>query len=219
MAGRWRQDDNPFAEGEGDVNPFSHARPTPLPPEPAGFYNDIDASVDIPLGTKKDKIQDLTKKEKELLAKEDELNRREEEIKRREEALARAGILIEPKNWPPFFPIIHVDISNDIPVHLQRVQYVAFASLLVSYCLLHICCGSSIILLVRKITDVSFLLAYYASIKHASHWIMYFVGFALFVLEALLSIWVMQKVYWFFRGKGNQAVMRSDAAGAHRSDR
>jgi len=64
------------------------------------------------------------------MAKEAELNRREQEIKRREEALARAGVLIEPKNWPPFFPIIHVDISNDIPVHLQRVQYVSFASLL-----------------------------------------------------------------------------------------
>jgi secretory carrier-associated membrane protein len=44
--------------------------------------------------------------------------------------LYAAGVLIEPKNWPPFFPVIHVDISNDIPVHLQRVQYVSFASLL-----------------------------------------------------------------------------------------
>ena len=41
-----------------------------------------------------------------------------------------AGIVIEEKNWPPFFPIIHHDINNEIPVHLQRTQYVAFASLL-----------------------------------------------------------------------------------------
>jgi hypothetical protein len=41
-----------------------------------------------------------------------------------------AGIVIEDKNWPPFFPIIHHDINNEIPVHLQRTQYVAFASLL-----------------------------------------------------------------------------------------
>ncbi|KAK3146824.1 hypothetical protein QOZ80_3BG0272740 [Eleusine coracana subsp. coracana] len=282
MAGRWRQDDNPFAEGEGDVNPFSHARPTPLPPEPAGFYNDIDASVDIPLGTKKDKFQDLKKKEKELLAKEAELNRREEEIKRREEALARAGILIEPKNWPPFFPIIHVDISNDIPVHLQRVQYVAFASLLglvtcllwnlicvtaawisganpkiwfiaviyvitgcpgayylwyrplyramrkesafsygwffmfyffhIAFCI-YAAAAPSFFWSGRSLTGI-FQAIYQISDSNAAVGIMYFVGFALFVLEALLSIWVMQKVYWFFRGKGNEAVMRSDAAGA-----
>lgn len=73
MAGRWRQD-NPFEEGEIEVNPFSHQRPTPLPPEPVTFYNDIGASVDIPLHTKKD----LKKKEKELLAKEAELNKREQ---------------------------------------------------------------------------------------------------------------------------------------------
>lgn len=41
-----------------------------------------------------------------------------------------AGIVLEEKNWPPFFPIIHHDIGNEIPVHLQRTQYVAFASLL-----------------------------------------------------------------------------------------
>ncbi|XP_062213701.1 secretory carrier-associated membrane protein 4-like [Phragmites australis] len=99
--------------------------PNSIPPEPVGFYNDIGASVDILLDTKKD----LKKKEKELLAKEAEINRREQEIKRRK-VLARAGVFIEPKNWPPFFPIIHVDISNDIPVHLQRIQYVAFASFL-----------------------------------------------------------------------------------------
>ncbi|TVU46325.1 hypothetical protein EJB05_05851, partial [Eragrostis curvula] len=119
MAGRWARDDNPFEEVDGDVNPFSHPRPTPLPPEPVGFYNDTEASVDIPLGTNK---KDLKKKEKELLAKEAELNRREK--------------------------------------------------------------------------------------------IMYFVGFALFALEALLSIWVYQRVYRFFRGKGNEAPVRSDVAGA-----
>jgi hypothetical protein len=41
-----------------------------------------------------------------------------------------AGIVIEEKNWPPFFPIIHHDIANEIPIHLQRLQYVAFFSLL-----------------------------------------------------------------------------------------
>ncbi|KAG6483818.1 hypothetical protein ZIOFF_060518 [Zingiber officinale] len=53
-----------------------------------------------------------------------------EELKRREEAAVRAGIVIEEKNWPPFFPIIHHDIASEIPIHVQRLQYVAFASLL-----------------------------------------------------------------------------------------
>jgi len=80
--------------------------------------------------------------------------------------------------------------------------------------------------------------------KYLCFQIMYFMGFALFVLEALLSIWVfqvgiysihtlenipptsktdgfcsanvcfcgLQKVYWFFRGKGSEAQMRPDAA-------
>ncbi|XP_025796952.1 secretory carrier-associated membrane protein 4-like isoform X1 [Panicum hallii] len=252
-----------------------HQRPTPLPPEPAGFYNDIGASVDIPLDTKKD----LKKKERELMAKEAELNRREQEIKRREEALARAGVIIEPKNWPPFFPIIHVDISNDIPVHLQRVQYVSFASLLgLVICLFwNILCVTgawitghdpriwflAVIYFItgcpgayflwyrplyramRKDSAFSygwFFLFYffhiafciYAAIsppffymgrslagifqaisemgENAAVGIMYFMGFAIFVLEVLLSIWVFQRVYWFFRGKGTEAQMRPDAA-------
>lgn len=130
MAGRY--DRNPFEED--DVNPFagggvppaSNSRMPPLPHEPAGFYNDRGATVDIPL----DSSKDLKQKEKELQSKEAELNKRERELKRREEAAARAGIVIENKNWPPFMPIIHHDISNEIPVHLQRMQYLAFCSLL-----------------------------------------------------------------------------------------
>ncbi|XP_078148822.1 secretory carrier-associated membrane protein 3-like isoform X1 [Carex rostrata] len=138
-----RYDKNPFDEEEEEVNPFANnsrpppqsgagpfympnptARMSPLPHEPAGFYNDH--SVDIPLGNS----QDAKSKERELKAKEAELNRREKEIKRREDAAARAGIVLEEKNFPPFFPIIHHDIPKDIPVHLQRMQYMAFASFL-----------------------------------------------------------------------------------------
>ncbi|KAG6780833.1 hypothetical protein POTOM_013712 [Populus tomentosa] len=39
-----------------------------------------------------------------------------------------AGITPNDKNWPPFFPIIHHDIANEIPIHAQRIQYLAFAS-------------------------------------------------------------------------------------------
>ncbi|ONM58519.1 Secretory carrier-associated membrane protein 3 [Zea mays] len=148
MAGRY--DGNPFEEE--DVNPFSeqargkaggqsnfgggafympntrnmppasNSRLSPLPPEPADFS----ATVDIPL----DSSKDLKRREKELQAREAELNKREKELKRREEAAARAGIVIEEKNWPPFLPLIHHDITNEIPSHLQRMQYVAFASFL-----------------------------------------------------------------------------------------
>ncbi|XP_066307265.1 secretory carrier-associated membrane protein 2-like [Miscanthus floridulus] len=130
MAGRY--DRNPFEEDDvnpfagGSVPPSSNSRMPPLPHEPAGFYNDRDATVDIPL----DSTKDLSKKEKELQAREAELNKRERELKRKEEAAARAGIVIEDKNWPPFMPIIHHDIANEIPIHLQRMQYLAFSSLL-----------------------------------------------------------------------------------------
>ncbi|XP_020405322.1 secretory carrier-associated membrane protein 2 isoform X1 [Zea mays] len=130
MAGRY--DRNPFEEDDvnpfagGSVPPASNSRMSALPHEPAGFYNDRGATVDIPL----DSTKDLSKKEKELQAKEAELNKRERELKRKEEAAARAGIVIEDKNWPPFMPIIHHDISNEIPIHLQRMQYLAFSSLL-----------------------------------------------------------------------------------------
>lgn len=39
-----------------------------------------------------------------------------------------AGVPTNNKNWPPFFPIIHHDITNEIPAHAQRLQYLAFAS-------------------------------------------------------------------------------------------
>lgn len=38
------------------------------------------------------------------------------------------GVPVDDKNWPPFFPIIHHDIANEIPIHAQRLQYLAFAS-------------------------------------------------------------------------------------------
>ncbi|KAA3463659.1 secretory carrier-associated membrane protein 1-like isoform X1 [Gossypium australe] len=109
------------AEGSSD-NPGSISRLSPLPPEPY----DRGATIDIPL----DSAKDIKEKEKELKAKEAELKRREQELKRREEALARSGVVIEEKNWPPFFPIIHNDISNDIPIHLQTIMYVGFTSLI-----------------------------------------------------------------------------------------
>ncbi|XP_048621941.1 secretory carrier-associated membrane protein 2 isoform X3 [Brassica napus] len=75
-------------------------------------------------------LKDLRAREMELQAKENELKRKEQELKRREDAIARTGVVIEEKNWPEFFPLIHNDIPNEIPLHLQKIQYVAFTTLL-----------------------------------------------------------------------------------------
>ncbi|XP_074560708.1 secretory carrier-associated membrane protein 2-like isoform X2 [Curcuma longa] len=239
-----RYDSNPFDEEE-DVNPFS----------------------------------DLKKRERELQAKEEELNRREKELKRREDAAARAGITIEEKNWPPFFPIIHHDIANEIPIHLHRLQYFAFASLLgLTACLfwnfiavtaawikgegatiwflaiiyfisgvpgayvlwyrplyramrtesalnfgwfflfylLHIgfviysAVAPPIIFKGKSLTGI--LPAIDIMGDHALVGIFYFIGFGMFCLESLLSVWVIQQVYMYFRGSGKEAELKREAA-------
>ncbi|XP_049937071.1 secretory carrier-associated membrane protein 1-like [Nymphaea colorata] len=167
--------------------PTAMNRLSPLPPEPVDFGS---ATVDIPL----DSGKDLKKKERELQAKEAELKRRAQELKRREDAAARAGIVIEERNWLPFFPLIHHDIANEIPIHLQRLQYFAFASFLD-------------FLLTSGILPAIDLMS-----PHVIIGILYFVGFALFCLESLLSIWVIQQVYMYFRGSGKAAEMKREAA-------
>ncbi|WVZ12749.1 hypothetical protein V8G54_017279 [Vigna mungo] len=84
---------------------LNRARSPPVASEPLGYGQRHDATVDIPLDT----TNDSKKKGQELAAWEADLKQRE-------------------KNWPPLFPIIHHDIANEIPVHAQRLQYLAFAS-------------------------------------------------------------------------------------------
>ncbi|XP_070038218.1 secretory carrier-associated membrane protein 3-like [Nicotiana tomentosiformis] len=283
---------NPFADGGGksrqskfsggafyttstaSVPPATNSRLLPLPHEPADFYGG-DAPIDIPL----DSAADLIKKEKELQAKENELRRREQELRRKEEAAARAGIVIEAKNWPPFFPIIHHDIANEIPVHLQRLQYVAFTTLLGLFaCLLWNIIATttawikegdvkiwflSIIYFISGVPGAYvlwyrplyrafrtegamkfawFFLFYLLHIafcifaavappvvfrgksltgilpavdligKQVLVGVFYFIGFGLFCLESVLSIWVIQQVYMYFRGSGKAAEMKREAA-------
>ncbi|XP_020692091.1 secretory carrier-associated membrane protein 2 [Dendrobium catenatum] len=270
-----------YMTNPGSVPPASNSRLSPLPPEPADFYNDRTATVDIPL----DVSMDLKKKEKELQAKEAELARRENELKRKEEAAARAGIVIEVKNWPAFFPIIHHDIANEIPIHLQRMQYFAFASLLgLTMCLIWNIIATttawikgegvkiwllSIIFFISGVPGAYvlwyrplynamrtesalkfgwFFLFYlvhigfciYATVAppiffkgesltgilpaidllgdHIIVGIFYFIGFGFFCLESLLSVWVIQQVYMYFRGSGKAAQMKREAAaGAFRA--
>ncbi|KAH9687196.1 Secretory carrier-associated membrane protein 4 [Citrus sinensis] len=189
------------------------------------------------------------------------------EIKRREEAIAKAGIPTDDRNWPPFFPIIHHDVSKEIPIHAQRLQYLAFASWLgIVLCLVFnviavIVCwikgGGVKIFFLATIyallgVPMSYVLWYrplYRAMRTDSalkfSWfflfylihigfcifaaiappvvfhgksltgilaaidvisdsllagIFYMIGFGLFVLESLLSLWVIQKIYMFFRG-------------------
>ncbi|XP_073273475.1 secretory carrier-associated membrane protein 1-like [Primulina huaijiensis] len=263
-----------YTTSSGSVPPVTNSRLSPLPPEPADFYNPT-APVDIPL----DSAADLKKKERELQAKEADLKRREQEVKRKEEAAARAGIVIEEKNWPSFFPIIHHDIANEIPIHLQKLQYVAFTTFLgLSFCLLWnliavttawIKQGDAKIWFLAIIYFISgvpgayvlwyrplyrafrnesavkfgwFFLFYLLHIgfcvfaavappvvfrgkslagilpavdligKHVLVGIFYFIGFGLFCLESVLSIWVIQQVYMYFRGSGKAAEMKREAA-------
>lgn len=295
MAGRY--DSNPFEEEE-EVNPFAEqnrgrgqsnygggafympnpasvppAKLSPLPPEPADYVRG--ATVDIPL----DSSMDLKKKEKELQAKEAELKRREQELKRREDAISRSGVVIEEKNWPPFLPIIHHDIANEIPIHLQKLQYVAFTTLLgIVGCLvwnvvavtvawingegptiwflavIYLISGvpGAYVMWYRPLYRASrtdsalkfgwFFLAYvfhigfciFAAVAppiifkgnsltgilpaislltgNALVGIFYFIGFGFFCIESLISIWVIQQVYMYFRGSGKAAEMKKQAA-------
>ncbi|EYU29071.1 hypothetical protein ABFS82_05G114100 [Erythranthe guttata] len=65
-------------------------------------------------------------KAQELAALEADLNRRETDIRRREEAVSGAVVRTDKRNWPPCFPIIHHDIAKEIPIHAQKLQYLAF---------------------------------------------------------------------------------------------
>ncbi|KAH6763994.1 Secretory carrier membrane protein family protein [Perilla frutescens var. hirtella] len=260
-----------FMPNPGNV-PSANSKLAPLPHEPADY--DRGATVDIPLNSS----MDLKKREKELQDKEAELKRKEQELKRREDAISRAGIVIEEKNWPPFFPIIHHDIGNEIPIHLQRLQYVAFTTLLgIIACLLWNCIAVTVawangegptiwflaviyfisgvpgayVLWYRPLyramrTDSAlkfgwFFLSYAFHIAfcifacvapplifkgksltgilpavdlltgNALVGIFYLIGFALFCIESLMSVWVIQQVYMYFRGTGKAAEMRKEA--------
>ncbi|AES63726.1 Secretory carrier-associated membrane protein [Medicago truncatula] len=280
MAGRY--DSNPFDEEQvnpfsnsGGVAPATNSRPAPLNPERAGYNYGFGQTVDIPL----DASTDVKKKERELQAKEAELRKREQEVRRKEEAISRAGIVIEEKNWPPFFPIIHHDIANEIPVHLQRLQYVAFFSLLgLVLCLTWNVVAVTAAWIKGEGVKIWFLAIIYfiagvpgayvlwykplyrafrtdSAIKFGWFFlfyllhlgfcilaavappivfkgksltgilsaidvigdytiigIFYFIGFGLFCLETLISVWVIQQVYMYFRGGGKTAEMKREAA-------
>lgn len=77
--------------------------------------------------------QELARKEKELQDLEARLQRKEQELAQQE---AQHGV--EVKNFPPFWPLIHHDITNDIDVERRGIQWTAFMTWLgVMVCLLY----------------------------------------------------------------------------------
>ncbi|CAI9260411.1 unnamed protein product [Lactuca saligna] len=281
MAGH--RDQNLFGHDD-DINPFaSHNNNHRVPPssklstlghEPALAYGHGGAAPHTSLDTP----TKLKKKRQELEAKEAELNKREEILKRKEEAIAKSAVAgIRVKNWPPFYPLVHHNIAGDIPIHLQRIQYVAYAILLgvpislfwnlimsiavfasgaegafVFFSAIYFLLGppGAFYFWYRPLyranrTDngtsfgcfffnffnhilfftfaaigprILFVGLHFAGIlnaislmkDHPALGIMSFIGFVLFAIEAIVSIWVFQQVYRNFRGHGKSATIRID---------
>ncbi|KAH0450752.1 hypothetical protein IEQ34_021444 [Dendrobium chrysotoxum] len=248
---------NPFANGTG-----SKSRLPTMASEPRGLGNRHDSIVDIPLDTVN--ASDLCFIRSQEKGKRDsKLGSGSEEERTGYKAeggcFDKSWRTIEEKNWPPFFPIIHHDISKEIPVHAQKLQYLAFASWLgIVLCLVYnvvavtVCWirgGGVIIFLLANIyallgIPLSYLLWYrplYRAMRtdsalkfgfffllylihigfcivaavappivfrgksltgilaaidtfsdHVLVGVFYLIGFGLFCLEALLSLWVLQ---------------------------
>nr|GEZ17020.1 secretory carrier-associated membrane protein 3-like [Tanacetum cinerariifolium] len=223
MAGH--HDRNPFSPGH-DINPFSNhhnihgvttsSKLSTLSHEPA-LYGHGDSTIDS-----LDTPAKLKRKQKELEAKEAELNKREQILRRKEEALARSGAVIDNKNWPSFYPIVHHDIAGDIPVHVHRIMG-ANLTFLESYNEY-----SNIFGVFVFFSAIYFLLGtpgafyfWYRPLYRAfrtnngtnfgcfffNYVIMSFIGSGFFTIELVLSIWVMQQVYRHFRNSGQKATI------------
>jgi len=73
-----------------------------------------------------------TPRERELAEREAQLAARERELKQREADTAKAGKGVgsippgEVKNWPKFYPILHHDISGDIPSNARTTMRTAY---------------------------------------------------------------------------------------------
>ncbi|WOL17750.1 hypothetical protein Cni_G26543 [Canna indica] len=236
MAGR-RFEPNPF--NDDDINPFSqaggvssNARVSARPLERDGFY-DRGATTDIPLDTTKD----LKKKEVELQTRETELNRREQALKLREEAAARGlticllwNVISTLAAWIKgegikiwFLAVIY--FVSGVPgayflwyrplYRAMRTESgLSFGWFFIFY-LVHIafCIYSAVAppfpFKGKSLTGI--LPAVDVIGDNLLVGIFYFIGFGFFCIESLISLWVMQQVYMYFRRSGN-AAGRPDAA-------
>ncbi|KAL0310650.1 UNVERIFIED_CONTAM: putative secretory carrier-associated membrane protein 1 [Sesamum angustifolium] len=122
-----------YTTATGSVPPVTNSRLSPLPPEPADFYNPT-APVDIPLDS----------------------------------AALHIGFCIFAAVAPPV-----VFRGKSLTGILPAVDLIG---------------------------------------DHVLVGVFYFIGFGLFCLESVLSIWVIQQVYMYFRGTGKAAEMKREAA-------
>ncbi|KAI3698253.1 hypothetical protein L2E82_41641 [Cichorium intybus] len=195
-----RNDTNPF-----DENPNANSNISPLPPERDYEHG---TTVDIPSNNTKD----LKAKEKELQDKEAELKRREEELKKREEAIAKCIMLCLvwnlvavttawfkgegiPGSYCLWYRPLYRATRSDSAFH---ILFCAFSTL-----------APPMIIEGKSITGILPALAYLTG--NATLAGLYFIGFGLFFLETVISIWVMQQVYSYFRGSGKAAEMKREA--------
>ncbi|KAJ0813689.1 hypothetical protein HanPSC8_Chr17g0776401 [Helianthus annuus] len=217
-----------YMPAHGSVPPAT-SRLSPLPPEPAGY--DRGATIDIPL-------DDFRTKEKELKAKEAELKRREQELKRKEDAIARCIVVCLVWNlvavttaWikgegPTIWFLAVIYLISGVPgayVMWYRPLYRAmrtdsalkFGWFFLAY-MFHIAfcvfaaVAPPIIFKGKSLTGI--LPALDVLTSNAFVGIFYFIGFAFFALESVMSIWVIQQVYMYFRGSGKAAEMKHEAA-------
>ncbi|GJM95784.1 hypothetical protein PR202_ga12562 [Eleusine coracana subsp. coracana] len=205
MAGRSKYD-NPFDEdGADEVNPFADQTKSGASNARSGYSGGAFYTTD------------MKTRERELLAKEAELNRREKEIKRREDAAARG-----PKIW--FLAIIYFVLGCPGAYYLwYRPLYRAmrnesalrfgwfflFYLVHIAFCV-YAAVSPSILFVGKSLTGIFPAISIIGNSVIVG--ILYFVGFALFCLESLISMWVIQRVYLYFRGSGKEAEMKREVA-------
>ena len=75
-----------------------------------------------------DKLEEIARKEKELEEREAALAQREEEQRRVQDVVGKVP------NWPSFYPLVRLDIENDIPAPQQQFVRVGTLSPSLSLC-------------------------------------------------------------------------------------
>ncbi|KAH9753172.1 Secretory carrier-associated membrane protein 4 [Citrus sinensis] len=208
-------DPNPFDEEEnGPAAPASRSQVPSVTSEPIGFGQKYGATVDIPL----DNMNEPKKKERELASWEADLKRREKEIKRREEAIVKGIVLCLVFNviavivcWikgggvkifflATIYALLGVPMSYVLwyrPLYrAMRTDSALKFSWFFLFYLIHIgfCIFAAIAPPVvfhgKSLTGILAAIDVISDSLLAG--IFYMIGFGLFVLESLLSLWVIQ---------------------------
>ncbi|XP_017234947.1 secretory carrier-associated membrane protein 4 isoform X2 [Daucus carota subsp. sativus] len=223
-----RDDQNPFDEeavnpfSNGNADPGSKSRIPKMVANTLGFGQKNDANVDIPL----DSMKDPKKKEKELAAWDAELKKRERDLKRREDAVAgginiclvfnliavtvcwikHGGVKIFflatiymllgcPLSYVLWYRPLYRAMRTDSA--LKFSWFFLFYMLHIAFCIFA-AIAPPIVFHGKSLTGI--LAAVDVFSDHVLVGVFYLIGFAFFCLESLLSLWVLQKVYLYFRG-------------------